>query len=113
MNKVSFQGEHGAYSESAGKRFFDAGYIFPKPIIEIKNKPMIQWVIDSLKINENYIFIIQKELLFRDKYEQVCIHIRWGHSVKYHELQKTEERTGMSMLFILNPFAPDMGDLYL
>ena len=45
----------------AGKRFIDAGYIFPKPIIEIKNKPMIQWVIDSLKINANYIFIIQKE----------------------------------------------------
>lgn len=45
----------------AGKRFADAGYMFPKPIIEIKNKPMIQWVIDSLKINANYIFIIQKE----------------------------------------------------
>ena len=26
----------------AGKRFFDAGYIFPKPLIEIDNKPMIQ-----------------------------------------------------------------------
>ena len=25
----------------AGKRFLDAGYIFPKPIIEIQNKPMI------------------------------------------------------------------------
>ena len=36
-------------------------FVFPKPIIEIKNKPMIQWVIDSLKINANYIFIIQKE----------------------------------------------------
>tara|TARA_B110000027_G_scaffold114982_1_gene124904 strand:- start:12331 stop:13707 length:1377 start_codon:yes stop_codon:yes gene_type:complete len=45
----------------AGKRFVDAGFVFPKPIIEIKNKPMIQWVIDSLKINANYIFIIQKE----------------------------------------------------
>ncbi len=45
----------------AGKRFLDAGYIFPKPIIEIQNKPMIQWVIDSLNINANYIFIIQKE----------------------------------------------------
>ncbi len=45
----------------AGKRFLDAGYIFPKPIIEIQNKPMIQWVVDSLKINANYIFIVQKE----------------------------------------------------
>ena len=45
----------------AGKRFADAGYMFPKPIIEIQNKPMIRWVIDSLKINANYIFIVQKE----------------------------------------------------
>ena len=45
----------------AGKRFFDAGYIFPKPLIEIDNKPMIQWVIESLNLKANYIFIIQKE----------------------------------------------------
>ena len=45
----------------AGKRFSDAGYIFPKPLIEINNKPMIQWVIDSLNLEANFIFIIQKE----------------------------------------------------
>lgn len=45
----------------AGKRFADAGYFFPKPLIEIENKPMIQWVIESLNIEGNYIFIIQKE----------------------------------------------------
>ena len=45
----------------AGKRFFDAGYIFPKPLIEVDNKPMIQWVIESLNLKANYIFIIQKE----------------------------------------------------
>ena len=45
----------------AGKRFFDAGYVFPKPLIEVNNKPMIQWVIESLNLNANYIFIIQKE----------------------------------------------------
>jgi len=45
----------------AGKRFIDAGYIFPKPLIEINNKPMIQWVIESLNLKANYIFIIQKE----------------------------------------------------
>ena len=45
----------------AGKRFFDAGYVFPKPLIEVENKPMIQWVLESLNLNANYIFIIQKE----------------------------------------------------
>ena len=45
----------------AGSRFHEAGYIFPKPLIEIYNKPMIQCVIDSLKLEGNYIFIVQKE----------------------------------------------------
>ena len=33
----------------AGKRFFNAGYVFPKPLIEVDNKPMIQWVIESFR----------------------------------------------------------------
>ena len=45
----------------AGSRFKEAGYIFPKPLIEINHQPMIQKVIDSLKIDGNYIFIVQKE----------------------------------------------------
>ena len=45
----------------AGKRFLDAGYMFPKPLIEIDNKPMIQIVIESLNLDANYIFIIQKD----------------------------------------------------
>ena len=45
----------------AGKRFSDAGYIFPKPLIEIDNKPMIQWVIESLNLKGRYIFLIQSE----------------------------------------------------
>lgn len=44
-----------------GSRFADAGYIFPKPLIEINGKPMIQVVIENLKIDANFIFIIQKE----------------------------------------------------
>lgn len=47
----------------AGKRFQEAGYIFPKPLIEIKNFPMINWVINSLNIKANYIFIVQKDHL--------------------------------------------------
>ena len=45
----------------AGKRFSDAGYIFPKPLIEVDNKPMIQWVIESLNLKGKYIFLILKE----------------------------------------------------
>jgi dTDP-glucose pyrophosphorylase len=44
----------------AGSRFEKAGYTFPKPIIEIHGKPMIQWVIESINVKGNFIFLIQK-----------------------------------------------------
>ena len=45
----------------AGSRFEKAGYTFPKPLIEVNGKPMIQVVVDNLNIEANYIFIVQKE----------------------------------------------------
>jgi len=45
----------------AGSRFIAAGYTFPKPLIEVKNKPMIQVVIENLNIDAEHIFIVQKE----------------------------------------------------
>tara|TARA_B100001094_G_scaffold321859_1_gene370277 strand:+ start:4081 stop:5460 length:1380 start_codon:yes stop_codon:yes gene_type:complete len=44
----------------AGSRFDQAGYTFPKPLIEIDNKPMIQLVVDNLNFKANHIFIVQK-----------------------------------------------------
>ena len=45
----------------AGSRFASQGYTFPKPLIEIKGKPMIQVVVENLNIKANYTFIVQKE----------------------------------------------------
>lgn len=45
----------------AGSRFTAAGYTFPKPLIEVNGKPMIQVVVENLNIEANYIFIVQKE----------------------------------------------------
>lgn len=45
----------------AGSRFASVGYTFPKPLIEVRGKPMIQVVVDNLNIEANYIFIVQKE----------------------------------------------------
>jgi len=45
----------------AGSRFSLAGYTFPKPLIEVNGKPMIQVVVDNLNIEANYIFIVQQE----------------------------------------------------
>ncbi len=50
----------------AGSRFEQAGYTFPKPLIEVRNKPMIQVVVDNLNIKANYIYIVQKK--HREKY---------------------------------------------
>lgn len=49
-----------------GSRFAEAGYSFPKPLIEVNGKPMIQTVVDNLNVEANYTFIVQKE--HYDKY---------------------------------------------
>src|SRR5208282_1098105 len=45
----------------SGRRFSEAGYKMPKPLIDVCGQPMIKIVIDNLAIDANYIFIIQKE----------------------------------------------------
>lgn len=45
----------------AGSRFSAVGYTFPKPLIEVRGKPMIQLVVENLNIEANYIFLVQKE----------------------------------------------------
>jgi HAD superfamily hydrolase (TIGR01509 family) len=49
-----------------GSRFLAAGYTFPKPLIEVFQKPMIQIVIENLSIEANFIYLIRKE--HDDKY---------------------------------------------
>lgn len=50
----------------AGSRFEQAGYTFPKPLIEVRNKPMIQVVVENLNLDANYIYVVQKA--HREKY---------------------------------------------
>lgn len=50
----------------AGSRFLKAGYTFPKPLIEVGGKPMIQVIVENLNIEANYIFIVQND--HREKY---------------------------------------------
>lgn len=45
----------------SGSRFATAGYTFPKPLIEVNGKPMIQVVVENLNIDAHYIFLVQKE----------------------------------------------------
>ena len=45
----------------AGSRFAVAGYTFPKPLIEVRGKPMIKVVVDNLNVEAQFIFIVQRE----------------------------------------------------
>lgn len=45
----------------AGSRFAQAGYTFPKPLIEVNGKPMIQVIIENLNIDANFIYLVRKE----------------------------------------------------
>jgi hypothetical protein len=44
-----------------GKRFLDAGHNLPKFLIDIFGKPMIENVVNSLNLDGNYIYIVQKK----------------------------------------------------
>lgn len=46
-----------------GSRFKDAGFSFPKPLIEVNGKPMIQMVVDNLNLKANFIYLVLSEHL--------------------------------------------------
>lgn len=46
-----------------GSRFAREGYTFPKPLIEVEGKPMIQLVVENLDFDATYIFLVRKEHL--------------------------------------------------
>jgi len=50
----------------AGSRFEQAGYTFPKPLIDVQGRPMIQVVTENLNIKANFIYVVQKS--HREKY---------------------------------------------
>ncbi len=55
-----------------GSRFEKAGYTFPKPLIDVNGKPMIQLIVENLGFNVDtttYIYIVQ-----RSHYEKYNLH---------------------------------------
>ena len=75
INKASEQNKTGSFKPKwqggdmkvlipmagAGSRFEKAGYTFPKPLIEVNGKPMIQVVVENINVDAEHIFIVQKE----------------------------------------------------
>ena len=52
-----------------GSRFAKEGYTFPKPLIDVAGKPMIQRVVENLDFPAEYIFLVRKEHL--EKYNGI------------------------------------------
>lgn len=46
-----------------GSRFAREGYVFPKPLIDVNGKPMIQRVVENLDFDAEYIFLVRAEHL--------------------------------------------------
>lgn len=51
-----------------GSRFAQAGFTFPKPLIEVEGQPMIQLIVKNLNIDANYIFLAKF-----DHFEKYCL----------------------------------------
>ena len=62
----------------AGSRFAQAGYTFPKPLIEVNGKPMIQVVVDNLNVDAHFIFLVQKDHYEKYNLKQVLNLIKPG-----------------------------------
>jgi len=45
----------------AGSRFAKEDYTFPKPLIDVAGKPMIQTVVENLDFDCEYIFLVRRE----------------------------------------------------
>jgi dTDP-glucose pyrophosphorylase len=50
-----------------GSRFVREGYTFPKPLIDVNGKPMIQVIVENLDFNAEYIFLVRGQHL--EEYE--------------------------------------------
>lgn len=50
-----------------GSRFVKEGYTFPKPLIDVCGKPMIQKVVENLNFDAEFIFLVRKEHLIKYK----------------------------------------------
>lgn len=44
-----------------GKSYQRAGFTFPKPLVDIRGKPMIQWVVENINAEGTFIFIVLRE----------------------------------------------------
>ena len=86
-----------------GQRFFDAGYDLPKPLIDVKGKPMFQRVLDNLGItNKDEVHCIVRD----DHCKNYSIHDqiqKYYPNAKIHVLMEMNEGACCTVLNAINP----------
>lgn len=58
-----------------GSRFQQANYMLPKPLIDVRGKPIIQHVVEHLNIDASYIYVIQKSHRIKYNIDRVLTNI--------------------------------------
>lgn len=90
-----------------GSRFSKKGYSLPKPLIRVFDKPMIQVVVESLGIDANYIFIVQKK--HRAEYDLDVVLRGIAHNSKIVEVDGLTDgaaRTTLAAKDLINNDSP-------
>lgn len=73
------------------QRFKDAGYNAPKPLIMAKDRHIIDWAMESIKIDEcNIIFVVRSEHIYTFSIDEV-LKQKFGNDIKIVTVQQRTE----------------------
>lgn len=87
-----------------GKRFKDANYLLPKPLIEINGKPMITRAIETLDIDGKHCFVVRKDEYLGQTLDAIHLAIKDPLIVTVNE---TTEGAACSALLFENMIDPE------
>ena len=85
-----------------GSRFSKVGYTVPKPLIEVDGKPLIQIVIDNLKLEAKYIFLVLKEHNEKYKLNELLPSLTAPNPCEIVEVDQVTEGAACTVLLAKN-----------
>ena len=81
-----------------GSRFTKEGYTFPKPLIDVMGKPMIQRVIENLDFDCEYIFLVRKSHIRKYEGLKNTLEIITNHNCKIVQVEDLTEGAACTAL---------------
>ncbi len=81
-----------------GSRFTKEGYTFPKPLIDVCGKPMIQKVVENLNFDAEFIFLARKEHLIKYKGLETTLYQITSGKMNIVEVDKLTEGAACTAL---------------